>query len=215
MEMKRNISLDWMRFASCVLVILQHVAEFYYVSPELKPNHTDNAILVGIFNSISRISVPLFIMISGYLLLPMKQKTTEFFKRRFTRILFPFIVWSVVYTVYFTINADGLIGEWLRRVSLIPFTYQAEHLWYVYMLIGLYLLIPIITPWLQAVSKRELEAYLLLWMLTSFLPYLRLWIPSIGADTYFNPSPTFYYFSGFAGYMLLGYYLRRYNPFRA
>lgn len=213
MEEKRNISLDWMRFTACLLVILQHVAEFYYVSPELKPNYSDNAILVGIFNSISRTAVPLFIMISGYLLLPMKQTTTVFFKKRFTRILFPFLLWSLIYSVYFTAQADSPVGEWLQTISRIPFIYQAEHLWYVYMLIGLYLLIPILTPWLKSVSKKELEAYLMLWAVTAFLPYLRLWIPNIGADTYFNPSPTFYYFSGFAGYLLLGYYIRRYNPF--
>lgn len=81
------------------------------------------------------------------------------------------------------------------------------------MLIGLYLLVPILSPWLKSVSRRELQAYLWLWLFTSLLPYLRLWIPSIGADTFFNPSPTFYYFSGFVGYLLLGHYLRRYPPF--
>ncbi|MGM9760587.1 MAG: acyltransferase [Parabacteroides sp.] len=213
MEKQRNISLDWMRFVACILVILQHVTEYYYVSPEFTPHYSDNSILVGVFNSISRVSVPLFAMISGYLLLPMSQTTVQFFKRRFTRILYPFVLWSVVYSVWFALRADSTLTEWLQSVIRLPFVYQAEHLWYVYMLIGLYLLIPILSPWLKSVSKRELQAYLWLWLFTSFLPYLRLWIPSIGADIYFNPSPTFYYFSGFAGYLLLGHYIRRYNPF--
>lgn len=214
MERQRNIALDWMRFVACILVILQHVTEYYYVSPGLTPNYSDNSILVGLFNSISRVSVPLFAMISGYLLLPMSQTTVQFFKKRFTRILFPFIVWSLVYSVWFAIRAESTLAEWLQAVIRLPFIYQAEHLWYVYMLIGLYLLVPILSPWLKAVSKRELEAYLLLWLFTSLLPYLRLWIPNIGADIYFNSSPTFYYFSGFVGYLLLGHYLRRCNnPF--
>lgn len=213
MIQQRNISLDWIRFVACLLVILEHVAEFYYVSPDWIPNRTDNAFIVGIFNSISRASVPLFIMVSGYLLLPMKGKTTDFFRRRFTRILFPFILWSIVYSIYFAIRSESSMGEWFRNMARLPFTYQAEHLWYVYMLIGLYLLTPIISPWLQKSSRRELQCYLLLWAFTTFLPYIRLWMPEIGADIYFNPSPTFYYFSGCAGYMILGHYMRRYNPF--
>lgn len=213
MEKQRNIALDWMRFAACILVILQHVTEYYYVSPDFTPNCSDNTVLVGIFNSISRVSVPLFTMISGYLLLPMKQDTHQFFKRRFTRILYPFIVWSLVYSVWFAIRSDSTFTEWTLSVLRLPFIYQAEHLWYVYMLIGLYLLIPILSPWLQSVSKRELHGYLALWLFTTLLPYLRLWIPELGADTYFNPTPTFYYFFGFVGYLLLGYYMRSYHPF--
>lgn len=63
MERQRNIALDWMRFVACILVILQHVTEYYYVSPCFTPNYTDNSILVGLFNSISRVSVPLFAII--------------------------------------------------------------------------------------------------------------------------------------------------------
>ena len=213
MDKQRNIALDWMRFVACILVVLQHVTEYYYVAPDFTPNYSDNAILVGLFNSISRVSVPLFAMISGYLLLPMHQTTVQFFKRRFTRILFPFVIWSLVYSVWFAVRAESTLVDWLQAVIRLPFVYQAEHLWYVYMLIGLYLLVPILSPWLNAVSKRELQAYLLLWLFTSFLPYIRLWIPAIGADIYFNPSPTFYYFSGFVGYLLLGHYIRRYHPF--
>lgn len=213
MEKQRTISLDWMRFVACILVILQHVAEFYYVSPEFLPARTENTFLVGIFNSISRVSVPLFVMISGYLLLPMRQSTADFFKRRFTRILYPFLVWSVVYSIYFAILRHDSFMQWVQHVLCIPITYEAEHLWYIYMLIGLYVLIPVLSPWLKSVSRRELEAYLFLWIFTTLLPYVKLVFPTIGAAAFFNSSPTFYYFSGFVGYLLLGHYIRLYNPF--
>lgn len=213
MERQRTISLDWMRFVACILVILQHVTEFYYVSPEFLPARTENTFLVGIFNSISRVSVPLFVMISGYLLLPMKQGTADFFKRRFTRILYPFLVWSVVYSIYFALLRHDSLIQWVQHVLCIPITYEAEHLWYIYMLIGLYVLIPVLSPWLKNVSRRELEAYLVLWAFTTLLPYVKLVFPTIGAAAFFNPSPIFYYFSGFVGYLILGHYIRRYHPF--
>lgn len=80
-----------MRLMACLLVMLEHVAKFY------------------------RVSVPLFIRVSGYLLLPMKGTTTEFFKRRFTRILFPFILWVIVYSIYFAVKAKSSVGERFRN----------------------------------------------------------------------------------------------------
>ena len=210
-EKKRFISLDWLRFLACVLVILQHVTEFYYVAPDFTPARTDNTFLVGIFNSLSRTSVPLFVIISGFLLLPMKQSTSDFFKRRFTRILYPFLIWSVVYSIYFALKNDISLLQWIQNVLQIPICYEAEHLWYIYMLIGLYVLVPVLSPWLRVVSRRELECYLGIWLFTTILPYIRLLFPTIGADVFFNPSPTFYYFSGFVGYFLLGHYFRKYE----
>ena len=57
------------------------------------------------------------------------------------------------------------------------------------MLIGLYVLIPVLTPWRKSVSRRELEAYLVLWAFTTLLPYVKLLFPTIGAAAFFNPSP--------------------------
>lgn len=211
MEKKRFAALDWLRFLACVLVIVQHVTEFYYVSPEFTPARTDNTFIVGLFNSLSRTSVPLFVIISGFLLLPMKQSTSDFFKRRFTRILYPFLIWSVVYSIYWALKNEISFIRWIQNLLQIPICYEAEHLWYIYMLIGLYLLVPVLSPWLKSVSRRELEGYLGIWLFTTFLPYIRLIFPTIGADVFFNPSPTFYYFSGFVGYFLLGHYFRRYR----
>lgn len=211
MEKTRFVSLDWLRFLACVLVILQHVTEFYYVAPDFTPARTDNTFCIGLFNSLSRTSVPLFVIISGFLLHPTRQTTSEFFKRRFTRILYPFFLWSIVYSLYFAWMKDLSWMQWIKNVCLIPICYEAEHLWYIYMLIGLYVLVPVLSPWLKSISRRELEGYLGLWLFTTLLPYIRLVFPTIGADVFFNPSPTFYYFSGFVGYFLLGHYFRQYQ----
>ena len=103
----------------------------------------------------------------------------------------------------------------MTHIINIPVNFGVEvgHLWYIYMLIGLYLLIPILSPWLNSCSKKELHGYLLLWGASTFIPYIHLIFPQILGECFWNPTPAFYYFNGFAGYMILGYYIKRYgNP---
>ena len=111
---------------------------------------------------------------------------------------------------------------------LLNFNYAAGHLWFVYMLAGLYLLMPLLSPWAERVKKRELQFYLALCFLTTLLPFVRAWaggeppvmygptgIPNpalypLWGEASWNAYGLFYYFCGFLGYMLLGLYLRRF-----
>lgn len=164
-------------------------------------------------NSVARICVPLFVMISGYLLLPVSTSTATFFRRRFTRILFPWVFWCVAYAVYFMLRSGDGIGTCIASVCRIPLNYGVEvgHLWYIYMLIGVYLLAPIVSPWLRQCGKRELQGYLALWMLTTLLPYLHHAGIALWGEASWNITPAFYYYTGFGGYFILGHYLRRYG----
>ena len=100
-ENKREFALDLLRVLACFLVIWQHVTEAYYINPDMTVPSHDEMFLIGWMNSMTPIEVPLFVMISGYFLLPLKMDITAFFKRRFTRILIPFVVWCVAYAAYF------------------------------------------------------------------------------------------------------------------
>lgn len=169
----RNVALDLIRVVAIVLVLWQHASEYYYIGDNLSVIHANIPMLTWM-NSVARICVPLFVMISGYLLLPVSTSTTTFFRRRFTRILFPWVFWCVAYAVYFMLRSGDGIATCIASVCRIPLNYGVEvgHLWYIYMLIGVYLLAPIVSPWLRQCGKRELQGYLALWMLTTLLPYL-------------------------------------------
>ena len=92
----------------------------------------------------------------------------------------------------------------------IPFSAQGHGvLWFMYTLIGLYLLTPILSKWLKKASKREIEFYLLLWAVTLIYPYLKLVLKINESDT-----GILYYFAGYAGYYLLGYYLYAYYRYK-
>ena len=75
---KRYFGIDLIRVIACFLVMLIHSGEIYYINDEGGLIKDDNNIYPGVINSLSRVSVPLFVMISGYLLLPMKTDYSTF-----------------------------------------------------------------------------------------------------------------------------------------
>lgn len=210
---KRLFALDLLRVLACFLVIWQHVIEPYYAYPDLTIVRNADTPIVGWINSLTPIEVPLFVMISGYFLLPLREETGTFFRKRFTRVLFPFICWCAVYAVYYVFQRGDTWQECLIHICQIPVNFGTEigHLWFVYMLLGLYLLVPVLSPWLQQCSQKQLRAYLVLWGFTTCLSYIHLFFPQILGECFWNPTPMLHYFTGFVGYFLLGYYIRRYG----
>lgn len=221
--MNREVWIDWMRVTACLMVMTVHSTEPFYLGGEgsLILTQTD-ARWVSLFDTFVRACVPLFVVASSYLQFPLHYSTGQFLKRRVIRVVVPFVVWTLVYAIYWGEPADNL------RSLLLNFNYAAGHLWFVYMLLGLYLLMPMLSPWAERVGKRELQFYLLLCFLTTLLPFLRAGfgdtppviygptgIPNparypLWGEASWNAYGLFYYFSGFLGYMLLGLYLRRF-----
>ena len=219
----REVWVDWMRVVACLMVMTVHSTEPFYIGGEGARILTAmDARWVSMSDTFVRACVPLFVVASSYLQFPLHYSTGEFLRRRMLRVVVPFAVWSLVYALYW-----GNAGENLSSL-LLNFNYAAGHLWFVYMLVGLYLLMPMLSPWAERVGKRELQFYLLLCLLTTLLPFLRAWaggnppviygptgIPNparypLWGEASWNPYGLFYYFSGFVGYMLLGLYLRRF-----
>lgn len=219
----RVVWLDYMRVLACLMVMFVHATEPFYLGGEgaLVLSATD-AFWVSLFEGLVRSCVPLFIISSSYLQFPLHYSSGEFFRRRAVRILVPMAIWTVVYALVWGQPADNFKG------LLLNFNYAAGHLWFVYMLVGLYLLMPLLSPWAQKVSRRELEIYLGIWLFTTLFPFIRelaggeapliqaadgLPAPALfplWGEASWNPFGTFYYLSGFVGYLLVGLYVRKY-----
>lgn len=196
MSNQRDINLDIIRILACLMVVTMHA-----------PMPNENAI--GIFNAaLSYYNAPcigLFFMVSGALLLPITGDGIDFLKRRFTKIAGPTIFWSIFYIAcrYFF---DGTSEGIAKSILSIPFSPQGHGvMWFMYTLAGLYLIAPIISAWLERASKKEIEIYLSIWILTTCYPLLKLFLTTQTGET-----SILYYLSGFAGYFLLGYYLKKY-----
>ena len=216
---ERVVFLDWLRIIACFMVMVIHSCEPFYLGGAA-PNVTFianrwDAFWVSLVESVCRVCVPLFVMASSYLLFPLKRPTGEFFRRRLGRIVVPFLVWSCAYIGWFG-------DSWGK--ACFNFPDAGGHLWFVPMLLGLYLLMPLLSPWAERVRERELRGWLILWLVTTTFPYLRrVWsalygAPSFGAVPYlygecpWNMFGMFHYVSGFIGYLLLGFWFRRFAP---
>lgn len=211
---KRVVFLDYLRALACLTVIIVHSCEFFYIGAE-NPLTVSLANLhwANLIDSLFRPSVPLFVMASSYLLFPLRDDTATFFKRRFTRVAIPFILWLVIYAVvpqYGGSWADIDLGANLKGI-LLNFSGIAGHLWFVYMLLGVYLLMPIISPWIKSISKREEEIFIGVWSLTTLIPFLRyLGQAELYGEAIWNEFSLFYYISGYIGYVVIGHYIRTY-----
>lgn len=211
--------LDWLRFIACFMVILVHSIEPFYLGG---PDGTfiasrSDAFWVTVVNSALRPAVPLFVLASSYLLFPLKTDTVTFFKRRFSRVMVPFLLWSLLYAVVPMIGSGGEIDIVSNLKTLIfNFMMHSGHLWFVYMLIGVYLLMPLLSPWIEKVSRKEERAFLCVWAFTTVLPLLRPVAQTLtGSSDMWGECPwngfgAFYYVSGFIGFLVLGHYFKKY-----
>lgn len=149
--------------------------------------------------------IGLFFMVSGALLLPVRQSYPAFLRRRMGKVLGPTLFWTAVYIAYKLYQAPDSI-DLIHTVISLPFVPQGNGvLWFMYTLIGLYLLAPVLSPWIETATRRDMQIVLALWAVT-------LCYPIIGHWAIINESNTgiLYYFGGYAGYFLLGCYMRRY-----
>ena len=152
----------------------------------------------------------LFFMISGALVLYKRQEFFTFIKKRISRIVLPMVIWTIISLIVACFEGKMMWSEMPERISRIPFYPQVGTYWFIYVIFGIYLLTPIVSTWLANTGKREVEMMLLIWGCTSFFPFIQS--EEVHRLVSFNGG-IFYYFYGFLGFALYGYYLRRYVNF--
>lgn len=155
------------------------------------------------FYMVGKIGSPLFTMVSGLLLLnPGKeQPISVFFRKRFVKVLFPFIAWAVLYIGWrvFFWNEAMTPRDMLRAVVEGPVYY---HMWFIQMILGLYLATPILRVYTRHASQQNLTYFVAVWFITAaVLPiFQRFTGIAVGIDIVVTTE--------FVGYFVLGHYLR-------
>jgi len=209
---KRHFGFDILRVLACYMVMQIHTGEFYYIGINGTVINSPDAHIVGWYNSFLRTCVPLFVMLSGFFLFPIND-TGAFFKKRMSRVAIPFLLWCVIYACYYYVTGQADIQTTLINIGKIAVNYGVDvgHLWFVYMLLGIYLFAPLISNWVQTCTRRNMEFYLMLWAIALSLPYIHLIFPAVWGECYWNKTPMLYYFSGFLGYVILANYIKRFH----
>lgn len=187
-KLERDISLDFIRLVATFLVICLHVSAngFYY----LNQYHWWAA---NIYESIARVAVPLFFMVTGALLLP-KEITIRSILARLWRITVPLLAWSMLYLKYQGVNPDF----WMMKILKAPVMY---HLWYLYTLFGAYLFLPVMAGFFQANHLKTLLFVIAAWFLGATIVPTTWSLTSASAE---YASVSWEFLSLYAGYMVLG-----------
>ena len=183
---RRYLHYDMLRIIACLMVILTH-------SPI--PHEGWNSVFLSGLSYFCAPCIGLFIMISGALLLNKQYvegfDSKTFLKKRASKVVWPTIVWFIL---GYILSYCGIKNS------------ENVVLWFMFTIVGLYLLTPILYRWINSAKKQEVEFYLFIWFLSLCYPYLKSIIHLNESD-----SGWIYYYHGFVGYFILGYYLSRYE----
>jgi len=199
---KRIYSFDILRVLACIMVVVLHCPK----PGELAATH---GVFLSVLSFLTAPCVPLFFMLSGALILGGRENrysTERFIRYRLGKFISPIVIWSVLYIINKLITGRMTsFQEVVHSIVSMPFSCQEGVLWFMYVLVGLYLLTPILSIWLQSASRKSVEFYLMIWFITLCYPYIK---PYVSICT--TNEGILYYFTGYVGYYLLGWYLHNY-----
>ena len=165
--MKREGNYDLLRVVSAIAIVSLHISASYLEA-------ATNSAIFGftysrgvewscIYNVFARFAVPCFIMLAGAFALNREDNCmyASYYKKVFRKIYIPTIIFSVVYTLYSMILVE--LSNYSKRGDVQPLAPLLEaikgapfsHMWYLYMMTGVYLLVPVIIRVKNSISREN------------------------------------------------------------
>ena len=206
---QREKKYDYLRGISCMAIVLLHVSSSYWAVVGIE---SSEFVIMTIYNGLTRFAVPVFMMLSGgFLLEHKKNMNIKQCLIRFGKYLLNFYIWSAFYA-FQGIVKKIVIGEKITQTlwdsSLERFLWGHYHMWFVYLILGFYLMLPILRKLSE--NKTVIEYFLILWIVTRFiipsissiekLNFINIWIGKLEINMLI----------GYMGYFILGYYIKEY-----
>lgn len=200
---ERNIAYDYLRSLAILLVAVLHAWSL------LKMDEPQYGMMCYLYRAIVDAGVPLFVLISGALVLSSPiSSLSSFFQKRLKRVLIPFVIWATIIYIIGVYRHQYDNIQNLSDALLCWFPYllnnqiNVSH-WFVHMIIALYLLTPVLQRVIQNADGKQLCEYILILILVCLL--LKWFFPSVFILTY---SSTLF---GYIGLYLAGYYIAQYG----
>jgi surface polysaccharide O-acyltransferase-like enzyme len=194
--------IDLVRVVAVFQVVLIHLSYVLFFKEDVS---SPNWVAANFYSSISRMGVPLFFMVSGCLLLGKSEPVPEFFRKRFVKVGIPTLFWSAAYLLW-SVEAytNGRMSPLGIVLSMLKAMYLGDveiHLWFLYILIGIYLAVPILRVYISTASRKDLIYFVGLWFIATSLFELAHRI--LG-----NPTALVIpVVTGYVGYFVMGYLL--------
>lgn len=211
---KRIEWIDMVRGVAIMMVVMCHASEglyFYSNVPIVERSIFSQLIGFALF-TLGRMGVPLFLFISGYLLLPRKyddEGCIRFWKRNLLQLLILTEIWIVFYNIFKSwLNQTPLsIVTLIKNMTFLAPT-NMNHMWYLPMILGIYLTIPFVSNVLEKFSlKTILASFSVIFIYAFGIPTLNVLLVSIGYSPVANQ--LFLQFGGgvYGCYLLIGYFI--------
>ncbi len=153
---KRYLWADIIRVVAIFLVVYIHTPSNFHISPNL-----------------TLLSVPLFFMLSGALLLNKEESISKFFIKRVVKILIPWVFWTIIYVTYFEVNRD--VNHLLTISSILRdfIRTMLSFFWFLPIIFNLYLITPFFRILLKHSQIKNVLYLIVLWFITlSLLPLI-------------------------------------------
>lgn len=209
LQKKHLVFIDYLRAFSCIAVVFLHIIVSWSEKQGLTVD--EYPLRLRIDTSIAevlRVAVPIFIMISGALLLDKdKEITWSKIKKYILKMLLVLATFGFGFAIIESVMNNGLnIGAIIEAGKNLLEENTWGHMWYIYMLIGLYILTPILKAYTDKANKKDFSTLInVLTVLTIIIPSIN-WLTKMSITTFYIKSASCVY------YYLLGQYVMRYTP---
>lgn len=212
----RNISYDLLRIAAAFSVVMLHsAAQFWYELPVTGMEWK----IVNAYDACFRFGVPVFVMLSGAIFLdPVRElDVRRLYRHNILRLAVIYLLWGAVY---------GLLDCW--RFGFVNLTWKQivkemasgrYHLWYIPMLVGIYVLLPVLRSWILQADERNIRYFLTLFVILQILRTTVACFVRNGELLHFLSLGEIQMAGSYLGYFVLGYYIvhvgipRRYHRY--
>ena len=218
MGKKRIVWIDYARALAIVFVVLCHATELVYqlnIDGVLSRSLHSQAISFMLF-TLGRFGVPFFLFMTGYLMLDRKYDSKdikEFYKSKWLGILLATEIWILIYSAYrVIINHHPIDPVWIldNMLFMSPFNLM-PHIWYMPMILGFYLLLPVIANGLHLINEAKVLRFpiALIVVLSFGIPVLNTFYSALDMDPVSVLISTGFSGGEYGCYMILGYFCKR------
>ena len=202
---------DLLRCAAMLAVIVVHVSGG---SLEAAAVGSPAFQVLNLYDGLAHWCVPVFVMLSGMFLLDPGHSLplSKLFFGHILRIAVALTVWGTAYALVGQVTANGLSWESVQAALYqVLLGRTSFHLWFLYMIIGLYLVTPILRAFVRGASRGDFHwFFLLVFLFACIIPTILRLRPSQTLSLYVN-NLNLKLVLGYVGYYVLGYYLKAYT----
>jgi len=207
--MKKMFWIERLRVYATMMVVINHCLAGTYVAINAGYSHLRYIIDVGFLITITKTAVPFFIMITGFLLLdPNKELPLNKLLKYIWKMVMVLLTFGLVFCLiesYLSYSQTGILNVIVKAFINLGTGNCWAHMWYVYMLIGLYIITPILRSFVAKTDQKTYKFTLIcLFVFTLLIPTINNYFNLQLTNLYLNFAPAVFFY-------LFGYYVKQVN----